>query len=292
MRRRASLIACAALVLALSACGSARHATAPPRQPLTPRVAALRDPQTLLQRIAVPAGAEPAPELSRDILAGWPGVGVGAHRIYRVALPYRTVLRFFNAQHPRGATMVGGTTVDRVPGFGQNHEFVWSFRPIHPFLSSRRLHVTVVGRSADVTAVRIQVDDVWNTRPDSERVRPSDVRTISVHRAQGDRRGAFSARIADPEKVARVVHLFDALPLWTPSTITYFCPFMQFGQPTVIKFLSATGDVLAQAKVVGIGEGPCGTGISVSVGGLPQPPLQGTFLTPVLALAGVAVIGG
>src|SRR5206468_267048 len=109
MRKLAVPVVCAASALALSACGSTKHATAPPTHPLTPRVTALRDSQTLLARIAIPTGAKPAPKLDAGLLASSTGgLSVGASRVWRVQLPYRTVLRFFKHQHPRGAVSQSG----------------------------------------------------------------------------------------------------------------------------------------------------------------------------------------
>jgi hypothetical protein len=279
-------VACAALVLALSACASAQRATAPSAHRVSPMVAAERDPQTLLRRISVPAVAEPAPQLATGLLAGSIGsLSVGAYRVWRIALPYRTVLRFFERQHPRAAVANSNLLVGLVHVFGRNRELSWSFRPIRPFISSRMLSVTVLALSSNATGIRVEADDVWRVRPASERL-PAGARTITIRRARWENLAPFSGRITEPSKVTQVVRRFDALPLFAGAY--GYCPASAVGPPTVITFHSATGRVLAEASVFGSGAGgPCGTGIGVTVRGRPEPMLAGNFLERVLALAGV-----
>jgi hypothetical protein len=301
MRRIAALAACAALPFALSACAGAQPPATPSPHRVTPKVAALRDPQTLLTRIAIPPAAKPAPKLDSGLLAGSGGLSVGEHRLWRIGLPYRTVLRFFERQHPAGAVARSGMLVGLVHIFGRNRELDWSFRPIRPFLSSRMLQVTVLALSPSVTGVRVEVDDVWNVRPANERV-PAGARTITIRRDrwQGDRRISrrltepaqvrrISRRLTQPAQVRQVVRWFDALPLFQLPRIAYHCPMIQYSPPTVITFLSARNRVLAKASIAGPGTGdPCSGGaIAVSVRGRPEPMLAGDFLARVLALAGV-----
>lgn len=278
-------MACGALVLALSACGSAaRHVTA---TQLTPRDAALRDPQTLAHRVALPPGASPAPELAKGTPGGSPYT-VGIDRVYRVPLPFPDVYRFFRRQHPRGAVHASASLVGRTWVYAHIHEFDWSFRPIDPFLSSRQLHVVIRGLGANVTAVRVQVDDAWTVRPATERV-PDGTRVITIRRATSRYFPGLSRRITDRAKVARVVQLFNRLPLYRSSPVVVACVAVIAG-PNVVSFLSETGRVLARAAIVNGGRGgPCGAGIIVTVRGLRQPMLQGNFLVPVLALAGVPI---
>lgn len=286
MRRSAAFVACTALVLALSACASAQRATTPPVHRVSARVAALRDPQTLLGRIAVPHDAERAPQLARGLLAGSIGsLSVGAHRLWRVPLPYRTVVRFFERQHPRGAISRSNLLVGLVRVSGKNRQITWRFRPIRKFISSRMVSVTVLALSPNTTGVRVEVDDIWRVRPASERI-PAGTRTITVRRGSWGASGPVSARITEPGKVAQVVRRFDALPLFRGAYGD--CPAMTVGPVTVVKFLSATGRVLAEARVFGAGMGgACGTGIAVSVRGRPEPALAGDFVEGVLALAGI-----
>jgi hypothetical protein len=248
---------------------------------MTPRVAALRDPQTLLTRISIPPGAKPAPKLAA-------GLSVGAHRVWRIRLPYRTVLRFFERQHPRGAVAQSGMLVGLVRVFGRNRELSWSFRPIRAFISSRMLKVTVLALSPDVTGVRVEVDDIWRVRPASERV-PAGARTITIRRARWQNLAPIYRRLTQPAQVRRVVRWFDALPLFKP-VFGYHCPLIRYSPPTVITFLSARNRVLAEASIVGPGTGgACGSGIAVTVRGRPEPMLVGDFLERVLALARVPI---
>jgi hypothetical protein len=254
---------------------------------MTPRVAALRDPQTLLTRISIPPGATQAPKLDGGLLAGSGSFAVGAHRLWRIRLPYRTVLRYFERQHPRGAVAKSGMLVGLVRVFGRNRELDWTFRPIRPFISSRELAVTVLALSRDVTGVRVEVDDIWRVRPADERV-PSGVRTITIRHARSQGIAPVSRRLTQPAQVSKVVRWFNALPLFRPSALTYHCPLILYRPPTVITFLSARNRALATATVVGSGTGgPCGSGIAVTVRGRPEPMLAGDFLERVLALAGV-----
>jgi|SRR5579862_1355900 len=289
MRRGAAFVACAALALELSACASTQHATAPLVHRLSPRVAALRDPQTLLKRISVPPGAAADPQIATGPLGGSiGGLSVGARRVWRIPLPYRTVLRFFERQHPRGAIANSSLLVGRVRYFGRNRELSWSFRPIRRFISSRMLRVVVLALSRDATGVRVEVDDTWRVRPPNERV-PAGTRTITVRRYPSEGLVALSRRITRPREVRRVVRWFDALPVFRGPYGD--CPAMtMFGPTTVIRFLSATGGALAEARIVGGGTGgACGTGIAVNVRGRHEPMLAGNFLERVLALVGVSI---
>ncbi len=263
--------------------------TAPPPHPMTPKVAALRDPQTLLARISVPPGATPAPELDAGLLGGSGGLSVGAHRLWRIPLPYRTALRFFERQHPRGAIARSGLLVGLVHIFGSNRELTWSFRPIHPFISSRTLHVTVLALPRNETGVRVEVDDTWRVRPANEQV-PAGVRTITIRRARWQGTAPISRRLTGPAQVRQVVRWFDALRLFKLPTVMYHCPMIRYSPPTVITFLSASNRALADATVVGSGTGePCTPGITVTVRGRREPMLVGNFLECVLRLAGVRV---
>lgn len=250
----------------------------------------MQDPQTLLSRVALPPGAEPAPRLAKGLLAGYGGLGVGAHLVWRVPMRYRAVLHFFKRQHPRGARHQFGMVVGRVHLFGSNRELDWSFRPIRPFLSSRTLRVTVLALTRHATGVRVESADVWRVRPPNERV-PAGTRTITIRRGRSEGFAPISRRITEPGRVAQVVRRFDALKLFKPSTLLYHCARIRYIPPTLVTFLSAGGQVLAEATIFGTGTGSqCGGGgIAVTVRGRPEPELAGRFLVPVLELAGVRI---
>lgn len=295
MTRLAILIG--ALVLVLSACASGKHAaTPPPPRTVSPQVAALSDPEQLLRRVALPPGAEPSPQYATGLLAGSiGGLGVGAHRVYAVAMPYRTVLRFFERQHPRDAVSRSNLLVGRVRVFGPNRELTWRFPAIPHLISSRMLSVTIVRlRTINLSApgwigIRIESTDIWSVRPQRERI-PAGVRQITIRRSTtSDGRAGYPPlfrRVSDSTKVQRIVRWFDALQLFRGAYGD--CPASFWGPLTVVDFRAGSGRVLAQAAIRGAGlGGACGTGIGVTVLGRPQPPLAGNFLPRVLALLGV-----
>jgi hypothetical protein len=111
---------------------------------------------------------------------------------------------------------------------------------------------------------------------------PAGVRSIDVHSSRG-----ISRRVTDPQKVAKIVRWFDALPV-APRAI-YYCPMIRYRPPATLDFRTAGGAVLVHARAPG--SAACGGSIDFSVRGRPhRPVLAGHFLVRVGRLLGLRLV--
>jgi hypothetical protein len=111
---------------------------------------------------------------------------------------------------------------------------------------------------------------------------PPGVREIDVHSSRG-----ISRHVTDPEKVAKIVLWFDALP--NASRAIYYCPMIRYTPPTTFAFRSATGALLARARTPGMAA--CGASIDLTVLGHARRPLTvGHFLVRVGRLLGMRLV--
>jgi hypothetical protein len=112
---------------------------------------------------------------------------------------------------------------------------------------------------------------------------PAGVRTIAVHSSRG-----VSRRVTDPQKVAKIVRWFDALPK-APRGVVYACPLMRYERPTTFDFRGAGGASLTRARTPGAAA--CGLSIDFTVRGhARRPVLVGRFLGRVGRLLGMRLV--
>jgi hypothetical protein len=109
---------------------------------------------------------------------------------------------------------------------------------------------------------------------------------VGVREVDVDSRSAL-VRVTDGAKVARIIHWFDELRI-APST-PYFCPLIRYKRPTTFDFRSASGLLLAHARIPG--RAACGGSIDFNVRGRAQKPLLlGHFLGRVGRLLGIRLV--
>lgn len=227
------------------------------------KLAATRDAQALLAKLALPSGAKRtrgAPRRGGSGLAD-PGVGiptldvVDRHTFWTVPVPVTEVLAFVEAHAPAGSQLEspgsggrGGLTTSRFL------RFTWT--PIRSVLYARSLFLTFVALPGGSTAIRADAADMWDIpRPASERI-PSRASVLEVSMARPGARPSLSLTVTDRTKVTKIARAIDRLPTVQPLAIA--CPDIQFDVPTVTFTFrgSSRGPALAQASEPTSASGP------------------------------------
>jgi hypothetical protein len=305
-RRRRRLALVAFLAMTTAGCGTT-HAPGPPAQNparpgqpskagapsaprLTPRQQAEDDATGILESFAVPPGArqvQSAPLVSGGVLKQpiqSPSTSDLVDRAvwFVAAGSPSSVLGWEEGHVPHEFTLSGGATSDGPPGIEPTQADMFSLPPVAGVLDSRQLIVEVV-RDGGNTAIRVDAQVTWlPARPAREQVPArADAVTIAmdIGMNQGGKKPPKPATITNPAKVRELVALINGLPLASPGT--FHCP-ADFGDSLTLTFRgSPHGPPLAVATVKLSG---C-QGMALTIGGLPQPGLQGETGPQILKIA-------
>ena len=253
-------------------------ATSPSPSPASPLQRAQADAAAILASFAVPAGAR--------WLAAAPGVedGLLSQPAQEPATPDlvdnvswwvvpgapQPVLAWEKA-HLSDRFSSSGTATGTGPGATfWSDEF--SLPAIPAVLDSRELIVTAVS-DGDRTAIRADAQVTWQpARPAGERV-PAAVKAVTISMDigtnQGGRKPPIPVTITDQARVHALLALVNDLPPFPPGE--YSCP-ADFGATLTLTFLAAPGTpalAVATADLAGC------DGVSLTIGGRPQPALAG-----------------
>lgn len=255
----ATALTAALAALTTAGCGTT-HAAAPPRNPGQPSQG---------------KGGVSAPSLTPRQRAEHDAAGI----LRSFAVPP-------GARRVESAPLIsGGALKQRTPGLEPLSADMFSLPPVAGVLDSRQLIVEVVGDGAG-TAVRVDAQVIWlPTRPASEHV-PARATAVTIAMDigmnQGSRKPPAPVTITDPAKVSKLAALINGLPRTTGEI--YSCP-ADFGDSLTLTFRAGPqGPSLAVATVDLSG---C-EGVALTVGGQPQPALQGGIGPQVLKTAGLA----
>ncbi len=275
------------------------HADMSPRERAN-KLAAARDAQALLAKLALPAGARrtrKAPPGAARQLAGQgltiasPDV-IDRHTFWIVPAPTPEVLAFVEAHPPVTSGMSSsGSGTERGATTASFLRFEWP--PIPSVLYSRALSVVLVGLPGGSTAIRADAADMWDIpRPGFERI-PTGASVLDVSVGRPHTRPSVALTVTDPTKVKKLAKAIDALQTAQPIAIA--CPNVPVDAPAVTFTFRATlrGPALAQASESASASGPiapCET-MSFSRAGRALTPLLGgaTVVEQAQALLGVTL---
>jgi hypothetical protein len=257
---------------------------------LTPRQRAEDDATGILKLFAVPPGArqvQSAPLVSGGVLKqpiqtpGTPDLVDRAAWLIAPGSP-SSVLGWEEGHVPHEFTLNGSATSDGPPGIEPTQSDMFSLPPVAGVLDSRQLIVEVV-RDGSGTAIRVDAQVTWlPARPASERV-PAAAKAVTIAMDigmnQGSKKPPKPVTITDEATVRKLVALINSLPL--PSPGIRHCP-ADFGDSLTLIFrASREGPPLAVATVALSG---C-QGVALTIGGKPQPGLQGGIGPRVIHIA-------
>jgi hypothetical protein len=259
---------------------------------LTPRQRAQDDATGILKSFAVPPGARrvPSPPLvSGGVLKqplqspGTPDLVDRAAWLIAPGSP-SSVLGWEERHVPHEFALTGAATSDGPPGIAPTHADMFSLPPVTGVLDTRELIVEVV-RDGAGTAIRVDAQVTWlPARQAAEQV-PARAKAVTIAMDigmnQGGKKPPRPVTVTDPAKVRALIALIDGLPLQSPGT--YHCP-ADFGDSLTLTFrASPQAPPLAVATVTLSG---C-QGVALTVGGKPQPGLQGGIGARILQVAGL-----
>lgn len=282
----------AALAVGLVAAGPA--AASPHLPTAANRRLAQRDAQRLLGLIVPPPGAHrlrAAPRGDDGLLHGAssvPGYAslVDLHRLWRVREPLAATASFVEAHLPRTARWAG-SGVASGPGMPSNTERTYSLRAVPGRLALRWLNLVFVSLPGGWTGVRADAQVAWVVARPASEVLPAAVRRVDIEVGYPGQRPKISLDVTRTAEVRRIVGLLDGLPIVQAETL--HCPVMAAAHAT-FSFRTADGTLLARASMSDLGTaGPCDP-IELTMGGLPQKPLAGAFLSHVQRLLGVRLL--
>ena len=297
---------CAAITLA--GCGSqvagraAGHAqtASTTSHAASPRQRAAADAARIIADFPPPSGAA-----RTGLIASLTGPGEGPDGIPDVATVTRwwrvpgrpqAALAWIRAHMPAGLRLEAQATGAYMPSpsftVPQSWTDVFALPPV-PGVLTRRVLVVLALSYQGRTVLRTDAQVTWQPqRPAAERI-PPGVRAVTVTPVFGlnpdPRRDRLDRpfTVTDPAKVARIVALADALPVFPPGVRP--CP-ADFGSAMRVTFLARPGGpVLARLSAQ---YGGCGS-VSVGIAGRNQPALSAwttsgsLFQDRVLAIAGV-----
>ncbi len=257
---------------------------------LTPRQRAEDDATGILKLFAVPPGARQVrspPLVSGGILKQplqAPATPDLVDRAAWIIAPgsASSVLGWEDRHLPHEFTLTGSADSDGPPGTEPAQADMFSLPPVPGILVSRQLIVEVV-RDGGHTAIRVDAEVTWlPAGTGSERV-PARAKAVTITMDtgmnQGSKKPPSPATITDPAKVRRLVALINGLPRPLPGIRD--CP-ADFGDSLTLTFRgSPQGAPLAVATVELSG---C-RGVTVTIGGKPQPGLQGGIGPQILRIA-------
>jgi hypothetical protein len=253
MKRR--LLAASALVLALVGCGAGHHTSAP----------RLANAATHVSHLSV-----------RQIVARHEVVAASvAAKLLQTFVPPADAR--LTTHGPSGYRLESSGVSPRRP-FSQELGFFQTKNG----LATRLLNVGVVALPTR-TIVRVDAKVTWAYPRSPEEKLPAGIRTIAVSAPK------ISRVVTAPSEVHELVHWFDALPITPPGVSAPCGPTL--GPSLTLRFLSATGDQVAEARA------PKGTAsvcdaIEFTIRGRQQTPLIDspngrTFVDRVQRLLGV-----
>jgi len=257
---------------------------------LTPRERAQDDAAGIIKSFAVPPGARQVhspPQVSGAVLKS-PMQTPGTQDLVDIAAwliapgSPSSVLGWEERHVPREFKLDGAATSDGPPGIQPTMTDMFSLPPVDGVLDSRQLLVEVV-RDGAGTAIRVDAQVTWlPARPAAERV-PARAKAVTIAMDigmnQGGKKPPRPVTVSDAAKVRALIALIDGLPLTMPGT--YHCP-ADFGDSLTLTFrASPQAPPLAVATVKLSG---C-RGVALTVGGKPQPGLQGDIGARILQIA-------
>lgn len=252
------------------------------------KLAAARDAQALLAKLALPSGAkrtQGAPKGTGSRLAH-PGVAIPSpdvvdrHSFWTVPAPVTKVLAFVEA-HPPGGSQLESSGSGSQNGLTTSQFLRFTWTPVQSVLYTRSLSVTLVALPGGSTAIRADAADMWDIpRPASERV-PSQASVLDVSVARPGARPSLSLTVTDRTKVTKIARAINRLPTVQPIAIA--CPDIQVDAPTVTFTFrtSPRAPALAQASAPVSASGPLAPCEPMSF------TISGQTLTPLLGGATV-----
>jgi hypothetical protein len=241
------------------------------------------DAESLLQTLSLPAGTTPSstePAGDRGWLAH-PGLDapaspnvVDVHAWWIVPGSRAEVLAYLTAYPPTGSTLGPSATAaaDGVTTY-ESQTFAWP--AVADVLTTRRLVVTVTQLPNGSIGLRADAQVIWVTpRPASEAIprgaRLLRVSVLSEIKVKLPPQRPF--KVVSAKRIEGLVALLNALPGGQPGITN--CP-LDFGISVRLAFYArAAAKPSAVARIDPYG---CG-GVRLTIGGAPQPPLEGHSL--------------
>jgi hypothetical protein len=150
-----------------------------------------------------------------------------------------------------------------------NKSFTFSFRGMTGRISTRQLEVNLVALPHHQTGIRADAQDVWIVPRPADETLPAGVREIDVKTSKAH------VHVTSKPKVRGIMRLFDALPIVQPGHVPGCPPDTIRRPPMSLRFLSASGVLLARASVPGsFAIGACAP-IEFWIGSHREKPLSG-----------------
>ena len=197
--------------------------------------AATRDVARILRLAIVPPGSH---RVAAPPHQASPFVGVtnfaDRNRAWAVPMSVGSVDAFEKAHLPKGSRLFSwGTSSDH--GI-TSMQVTFSF-PARPGISTRELALDISPMKSGGTRIDVDAEDVWVVaRPVSDSV-PRGVRRLVVD----------GHHVTNEREVRKIVRWFDALP--TVQQGAFSCPMETYGPTVVLAFRSASGALLAIARM-------------------------------------------